>query len=248
MDSSEVTELRSSTETRNTSRIVSIAGVVAASGFIVLAIARIVAGQVGFAPLLVIGAVISLLTIWVNQKGHEKLAGILFICTFAGIALYLMLSSEGTHDSALLTFPGILVLASLTLRRRVYVAMAALIVLIPAFVGVLEMTKTIATPYSGTTRPLGVVDITVILLLTAAAVELMTRTLEESYSRTRIIEARFRLLFNNSSESIAVFGSMRPDGIPEKIIEVNDIASGIRARSCCGCARGTSWIRKAGRR
>jgi PAS domain S-box-containing protein len=224
MDSSEGTELQSSTETRNTSRIVNIAGVVAASGFIVLAIARIVAGEVGFAPLLAIGGVISLLTIWVNQKGHEKLAGVLFICTFAGIALYLMLSSEGTHDSALLTFPGILVLASLTLRRRVYVVMAALIVLIPAFVGVLEVTKAIVTPYSGTTRPLGLVDITVILLLTAAAVELMTRTLEESYSRARAIEARFRLLFNNSSESIAVFGSMRPDGIPEKIIEVNDIA------------------------
>jgi PAS domain S-box-containing protein len=224
MDLREGKELQSNTDIRNTSRIISIASVLAASGFIVVAIARIVVGDVGFAPLLAIGGVISLLTIWVNKKGHGKLAGILLICTLVSIASFLMLSSEGTHDVALLTFPGILVLASLTLRRRVYVVMAALIVLIPAFVGILEIRKAIVTPYSAYTDLLDLVDITVILFLTAAAVELMTATVEESYSRARSSEARFRLLFNNSSESIAVFGSMRPDGIPEKIIEVNDIA------------------------
>ena len=224
MDSSEGTELQSSTDTRNIFRIINIAGVLAACGFIVLAIARIAAGDQGYAPLLVVGGVISLLTIWVNQKGHEKLAGTLLICAIAGIALYLMLSSEGTHDAALLTFPGILMLASLTLRRRVYVVMAVLIVLIPAFVGILEIRKAIVTPYSSNTDLLGLLDITVILLMTAAAVELMTTTLEESSSRARASEARFRLLFNNSSQPIAVFGSMRADGVPEKIIEVNDSA------------------------
>jgi len=54
-----------------------------------------------------------------------------------------MLSSKGTHDAALLTFPGILVLASLTLRRRVYVVIAAAIVLMPALVGILEIKKVI---------------------------------------------------------------------------------------------------------
>jgi PAS domain S-box-containing protein len=224
MDSSEGTELQSSTDTRNIFGIVNIAGVLAASGFIVLAIARIAAGAPGGAPLLIIGGVISLLTIWVNHKGHEKLAGTLLICAIAGIALYLMLSSDGTHNAALLTFPGILMLASLTLRRRVYVVIAVLIVLIPAFVGILEIRKAIVTPYSSNTDLLGLLDITVILLMTAAAVDLMTTTLEESSSRARASEARFRLLFNNSSQSIAVFGSMRADGVPEKIIEVNDSA------------------------
>lgn len=224
MDSREGTELKGGTDTRNTSRIISIAAVLAACGFIVLAIARIVAGTPGFAPVLGVGGAVSLLTIWLNQKRHEKLAGILLICALLGIALFLMLSAEGTHDAALLTFPGILVLASLTLRRRVYVVMAALIVLVPAFVGILEMRKAIVTPYSGHTDLLGLIDITVILLMTAAAVELMTTIVKETSSRARSSEARFRSLFNNSSESIAVFGSMRPDGVPEKIIEVNDIA------------------------
>jgi PAS domain S-box-containing protein len=172
----------------------------------------------------VIGGLVSLLTIRVNQNGHEKLAGILLICALVGIALYLMIFSEGTHDVAMLTFPGILMLASLTLRRRLYVVMAVLVVLIPAFVGILEMSKAIVTPYSGNTHLLGLIDITVILLMTAVAVELMTTTVKESSSRARLSEARFRLLFNNSSESIFVFGSIGPDGVPEKVIEVNDSA------------------------
>ena len=224
MDSSEGIELLSSTESRNRSRIITIAAALTACGFIVLALARIISGDVGFAPLLVVGGAVSILTMWVNQKGHEKLAGILLIFVLVGIATFLMLASEGTHDAALLTVPGILVLASLTNRRRVYVVMAALIVLIPAFVGILEMRKVIVTPYSGYTDLLSIVDITVILLMTAAAVELMTATVEESHSRARSSEARFRLIFNNSSESIAVFGSLRTDGAPEKIIEVNDVA------------------------
>ena len=224
MGSIEGTGLEGSTDTRNTSRMISIAAALAGCGFIVLAIARIVAGEPGFMSTLVIGGVISLLTIWVNQKGHEKLAGILLTCALAGIALFLMLSSKGTHDAALLTFPGILVLASLTLRRRVYVVIAAAIVLMPALVGILEIKKVIVSPYSSSTDLLGLIDITVILMMTGAAVELMTKTLEESSSRARASEARFHLLFNSSSESIAVFGSMRPDGGAEKIIEVNDIA------------------------
>ena len=218
------TEVRSGNDAQNKSRIISIAAVLAACGFIVLAIARIAAGEVGSAPVLAVGGAISLLTIRLNQRRHEKLAGILLICVLVGISLFLMLSSEGTHDAALLTFPGILVLASLTLRRRLYVVMAALIVLAPVFVGILEMRKVIATPFSGFTGLLSLVDITVILLMTAAAVELMTTTVKDSSSRARSSEARFRSLFDNSSDSIAVFGSIRPDGVPEKIIEVNDSA------------------------
>ena len=224
MDSVDEIERESTRGEPEASGIIRIAAVLAACGFIGLAIVRIAAHDPGFAPALVIGGAVSLLTIWINQQGHEKLAGVLLICAMVSISLYLMLSSEGTHDAALLTFPGILVLASLTLPRRAYVAMAALIVLVPAFVGMLELRGTIITPFSEHTDALGLVDLTIILLLTAAAVELMTRIVTESSSRARSSEARFRVLFNNSSEAIAVFGSMRPDGIPEKIIEVNDIA------------------------
>ena len=68
MGSIEGTGLEGSTDTRNTSRMISIAAALAGCGFIVLAIARIVAGEPGFMSTLVIGGVISLLTIWVNLR------------------------------------------------------------------------------------------------------------------------------------------------------------------------------------
>jgi PAS domain S-box-containing protein len=193
-------------------------------GFLVLGAVRFASGTPGFAPTLVIGGTLSLLAIWINRRGYVVLSGVLFVSVLAGISVFLMLSSEGTHDAALLTFPGILVLGALTLPRKPYVVMAALVVLIPGVVGVLEISGTIVNIFSSKTDVLGIFDITVILILTAAAVELMTATVKESAARARMSESRFRLLFNNSSESIFVFGSIGPEGIPEKIIEVNDMA------------------------
>jgi len=224
MDRNETTEKQSDNEKQRTSGITRIASSVAACGFIMVAVARIISNDLRFAPLFGIGAALSVLTIWLNLKGHARLAGIMLICLLVGSAAYLMVSSEGIHDAALLTMPGILVLAALTVPRRLYIVMAALIVLIPAFIGILEIRRAIVTPYSGNTDLLGIVDIIVILLMTAAAVELMTKIVTESSSRARSSEARFRLLFDNSSEAIFVFGSIGADGVPEKIIEVNDMA------------------------
>jgi PAS domain S-box-containing protein len=225
MDVNEGTEERGNTDARDSTRVIRIAAVLASCGFIGLALARIAANDLGFAPEIGAAGVLSLLTIWINHRGRPMLAGVILMALLVGTSVFLMTSSEGIHDAALLTFPGILVLAALIFPRRLYVVLAALLVLIPAIVGTLELTKMIITPYSARTDLLSLVDITVILFMTAAAVELMTRIVKESSSRARSSEARFRLLFNNSSESIFVFGSIGPDGVPQKIIEVNDIAS-----------------------
>ncbi len=217
-------KIQGDTDPQRTSGIIRIAAGIGACGFLILGAVRYASGTPGFAPTLIIGGILSLLAIWINRKGYAVLSGVLFVCVLAGIAVFLMLSSEGTHDAALLTFPGILILAALTVPRKPYIVVAAFVVLIPGVVGILEMSGKIVNVYSGNTDFLQVFDITVILILTAAAVELMTATVTGSAARARMSEARFRLLFNNSSESIFVFSSIGPDGIPEQIIEVNDIA------------------------
>ena len=200
MDVNEGTEERGNTDARDSTRVIRIAAVLASCGFIGLALARIAANDLGFAPEIGAAGVLSLLTIWINHRGRPMLAGVILMTLLVGTSVFLMTSSEGIHDAALLTFPGILVLAALIFPRRLYVVLAALLVLIPAIVGTLELTKMIITPYSARTDLLSLVDITVILFMTAAAVELMTRIVKESSSRARSSEARFRLLFNNSSE------------------------------------------------
>ena len=220
MGSNERSEKQRDDEKQRTAGIIRIASSVAACGFIMVTCARIASHDLQFAPLFAVGGALSLLTIWINLRGRARLAGILLICLLLGCVAYLMVSSEGIHDAALLTMPGILLLAALTVPRRLYIVMAALMVLIPAFIGLLEIRTTIVTPYSAHTDLLSIVDITVILLMTAAAVELMTKIVTESSSRARSSEARFRLLFNNSSEAIFVFGAIGADGVPGKIIEV----------------------------
>jgi PAS domain S-box-containing protein len=224
MSLSEGDDFQSVTDTQRTSRIIRIAAALSACGFAGLAIARFVVRDTGYAPVLVLGGVLSLLAMFINSRGYTNIAGPFVIAVLTGIATFLMMVSEGIRDVAALTFPGILVLASLTLPRKLYIVMAALIVLIPGFAGALEMGKVIVTPFSDRTDLLAVIDITFVLLMTAAAIELMTGSVKESASRARLNEARFRSLFNNSSESVFVFGSLGPDGIPGKIIEANDLA------------------------
>ena len=217
-------EYHAVTDTQRASRIIRVAAALTACGFFGLAIARYVVKDTKYAPVLILGGVLSFLTIVVNSRGYSNVAGPFLIAAMAGIATFLMISSEGIRDVAALTFPGILVLASLTLPRKLYIVMAAVIVVIPGFVGVLEMNKVIVTPFSERTDLLSVIDITFILLMTAAAIELMTGSVKESATRARSNEARFRSLFNNSSESVFVFGSLGSAGLPGKIIEANDVA------------------------
>ncbi len=209
---------------QRSARIIRIAAALTSCGFVAVVLARIISGDIGFAPFLTFGCGVSLVSLWISRKGYVIPAGILLICLLVFTAVFLMVSSEGIHDAALLTVPGILVLAALTVPRRLYVIIAGLIVVIPAVVGTLEITKTIVTPFSARTDALAVFDLTVILIMTAAAVELMTATVTESAHRARSSEARFQKLFNNSSESIFVFGALGANGAPEKIIEVNNLA------------------------
>ncbi|HTY59560.1 MAG TPA: PAS domain S-box protein, partial [Bacteroidota bacterium] len=214
----------STDEEQRRASIVRIASAIAACGFIAVTLARVTAGDSGFAPLLGFGAAVSLASFWLNRRGHALVAGVLLMIVLVFTAVFLMIFSEGIHDAALLTVPGILVLAALTVPRRLYIVMAGVFVLLPAVVGTLELTRTIVTPFSDHTDVLAIFDLTIILVMTAAAVELMTATITGSASRARSSEARFRKLFNNSSESIFVFGALSATGAPEKIIEVNDIA------------------------
>ena len=225
MSSSRGIEEKDVVDQSRISKIVSVAALISACGFTLLCFARLMSSGLGYAPVLGIGAVCSVLIFFLGNRGHVRVAAVSLILLMVGLATYLIIASEGTHDAALLTFPGILVLGALTLPRRIYAPLAAFIVLMPTLVGVLELRKTVVSALAAYTDVLSVVDLSVILLLTAAAVELMTRTLTESSSRARSSEKRFGQLFNNSAESIFVLGAIGPDGMPGRILEVNDACS-----------------------
>ena len=221
-------EIRGDEEQRadltDAARIVRVAAGLTAIGFFIVVVARLIQGSmVNIIPLGVSG-VLSAVVMLVNSRGRVVAAATGFMILCVGVSTYLIATSEGIHDAALLIFPGVLVLASLTLPRRFYVVIAGLIVLVPVVIGALEIRGTVVTPYSEHTDVVGVLDITVILLLTAAAVELMTTKVSLTSSRARTSETRFRQLFNNSSESVFVLSDVGKDGMPGRIVEVNDIA------------------------
>jgi len=211
-------------DTRDAARIVRVAAALSACGFAITTIARLIQGDLTHVLILGASSVVCSLVVLVSARGRVIMAATAFMLLCVGIATYLIVTSEGIHDAALLIFPGVLVLGSLTLPRRLYIAIAGLIVLVPGVVGYLEVTGLLVTPFSHHTDAVAVLDITVILLLTAAAVELMTTRVTLTSSRARLSETRFRQLFNNSSESVFVMGEVREDGMPGRIVEVNDIA------------------------
>jgi len=216
---------------KDASRIVRVAAALTTVGFFIVVVARLVQGDRTHVVILAAAAILMSLVVVINARGRVVTAAAGFVLLCVSISTYLIVTSEGIHDAALLVFPGVLVLASLTLPRRLYVVLAGLIVLVPVIVGILEIRGIIVTPYSDHTDVVGVMDITVILLLTAAAVELMTTKVTSSSSRARSSQTRFQQLFNNSSESVFVLGDVGDDEMPRRVVEVNEIACRVLGRS-----------------
>jgi len=211
-------------EVKDAARIVRVAAALAACGLVIVFAARVALDGSEFLPLFGMAVVFSLIVLLINARGYVTAAATALILLLVTLGTYLTVMSEGTHDAAILMYPGVLVLASLTLPRRLYVAIAGLIVIIPVVVGYLETRGVIVNALSSHTDFVSVMDITVILLITAAAVELMTTKVTSSTTRARASETRFRQLFNNSTESVFVMGAVGEDGMPARIVEVNDIA------------------------
>lgn len=134
-------------------------------------------------------AVVTAAALWLTRRGRLQAAASVLFCSLLACALYLVLiSASGFHDIAsMLMFPALLAVASVVHKWRFYFWFVAAEVLAVTAVGVAEMrgwTRAGAALRQSTDWNL-LVDIDVILLVTAVAGVLIVQQLRNSLSESR---------------------------------------------------------------
>jgi len=130
--------------------------------------------------------VLVLIVLWLLRRGRLNWATNLLCLSCLGCLTLLMTSSgEGFHDVAMLGMPAVLVVAALLLDRRFFLVLTALAIAVVSAVGLAEIHGLMAATMLPRTTYWTLLDVLVILLVTATAVGLLAGALRDSLTRTR---------------------------------------------------------------
>ncbi|MCX6136397.1 MAG: PAS domain S-box protein, partial [Ignavibacteriales bacterium] len=125
------------------------------------------------------------LTIVLISRKYVTAAKHFFLLTLLSFLLFLVFKSDGIHDTALLAFPGLLVIASILLVRSAYVIFTGVVLASVALLGYLEIAHSIVTPFSWRTNIFDVTDVLVILGVTAVTIRLLADGLFQTLAKIR---------------------------------------------------------------
>jgi PAS domain S-box-containing protein len=139
-------------------------------------------GSGGTLLAMVTGVVVAL---GLNLGGRLQAAIVTIIVVLQLSAMGLVLSGRGFHDVGLMIFPAMLVVGGLLLERRSFAGLTTTMVAFVVLAGVAEIGGLLVNPLSPFTLPRNLVDITIILVVTAVAVSLLAESLRESLARAR---------------------------------------------------------------
>lgn len=131
---------------------------------------------------------------------------------------YQCVKDDGIHDLSVFAYPAILAMAGMLLGRVHFVLFTAVILISFVTVGYLEMEGVLQSKFSAQTDPVVIVDIVVILSVTAIAVRLLASALVRSVNQARDhqiaitnqneelrrSEERYRVLFEAANDAIFI--------------------------------------------
>jgi signal transduction histidine kinase len=135
---------------------------------------------------------------WMLGRGWVRAGALTLLAGLVGAVHAMLLMGQGIHDRAALLYPVTILVGALLLDRRLLVATTALCVLSAAVVARLEQAGVLSTPWAGRLGWLPVVDMTIILVVTAVAAHLLVADVGRSLaalgdSERRLAEANREL-------------------------------------------------------
>jgi len=150
--------------------------------------------------------------LWLNHQGRLKCAVQLLIFTLLAMTTSLLCTCrDGFRDPALLAYPSVLAISGLLTGRRWFAGISLAVILCAGGVVLAEMNGWSATPYSGRTSLENLIDLVIVLSITALAIGLLNQSvrdnLEHAHRRAdalREAEERYRTLFELAPYSVAL--------------------------------------------
>jgi|WetSurMetagenome_2_1015567.scaffolds.fasta_scaffold07961_3 PAS domain S-box-containing protein len=173
---------------------------------------------------------------------HRRLlswSGTVLLWCMLGIIDYLAWMNNGLHDIVLFSIPGVLVAAGLVLNRKYYLVVTCAAFISIVLLGYLEIADIIQNVYSAYTSWSDVVDLEVMIGLTAITTWFLSDNLRRNMARLqndeqeihsqsnqlRESEKRYRALFEGANDAILILNN-------DKFIECNSMA--LRMFGCYG--------------
>lgn len=195
-------------EKNRVAEILNVIGLSILTGFIILALPRALSGQKQFLLQTVSAGVLIVLSIVFLRRGRLQWAEDLLIWTLLGFIIYLLYASSGLHNIALLGIPICLVFAGVALKARYFYTFTFLSVFSVTTIGILETRGILVNQYSRYTTYFDVIDIAVILSVTAVSVRALAENLLRSLSKARLSEKEMRQQAEELRESEEKFRTL----------------------------------------
>jgi len=213
-------------------RVAEILNVIALSiltGFSILVLQRAIAGQYKLFVQIISAGVLIILSIVFLRKGRLQLAEGILLWTLLGFITYLLYIINGLNNIALLGIPICLVFAGIALRAALFYAFTVLAILSVIVIGVLEINGLLLYREITQTTYFDVIDIVIILSVTAVSVRILADNLLRSINKARMNEKDIRRQAMELKESEEKFRTLTEE-LPnmvfiyknEKIIYVNE--------------------------
>ncbi len=192
-------------------RIAEILNVIALSifsGFLILVLQRAIAGDFTlFIPIL-FACISIIISIVFLRIGHLQWAEAILLWSLLGFITFLLYNYEGLHSIALLGIPVCLVFAAVALRDKYFYAYTLLSITAIILIGFGEISGDIVNPFSKFTDLASIIDIAVILAVTAIAVRILANNFLKSIHQARANEKEIRLQSEELKESEEKFRTL----------------------------------------
>jgi PAS domain S-box-containing protein len=176
-------------------RVAEILNVIALSiltGFIILVLQRALSGQFRLFIQILSAGVMIIISIVFLRYGRLQWSEDLLLWTLWSFITYLLYTSNGLHNIALLGIPTCLVFAGIALRATYFYAFTLLTILSVVIIGLLETNGLIINVKDPKTTYFDIIDIAVILCVTAIAVRILADNLLRSINKARMNEKDIR--------------------------------------------------------
>jgi two-component system, cell cycle sensor histidine kinase and response regulator CckA len=192
-------------------RVAEILNVIALSilaGFIMLFFQRAIAGYYRYMLQTLLVGVMIILSIFNLRMGRLRWAEGLLLWTVMGFITYLLFTAGGLNHIILLGIPICLLFAGIALKPHLFYAFTSWTIFSIMVIGFLEISKVIVKKYRPETDYLDVIDIAVILLITAIAVRMIADHLLRSINKARTSEKAIRKQAEELRESEEKFRTL----------------------------------------
>ena len=158
------------------------------SGYTILALQRAIAGHSQFFVQMLAAGILIALSIVFLRKGLLQWSETILVWTLLGFITFLMYTSDGLRSVALLGIPICLVFAGISLRPQYFYAYTILTVFAVIGIGYFEISGSLIPGNNHRTTYLDLIDIIIILCVTAIAVRILVKNLFRSIQKARARE------------------------------------------------------------